>query len=180
MFIYYFKIFSFIILFYIYLLANNNDLRKNDCNYYSINFSLNIKCNRLLFQLEKEKSIYDDIDEVALFSGVDDERYKKNKKVKNRTTKEKQMKIQLERELMKEGKHQSCLSCGGSYTLKRCMKRTFKPLIKFIGKCISLIISSAGLLVHALLSGIWALLKWIYRFQIVQVVKTYICRLIKY
>ncbi|SOS76376.1 Plasmodium exported protein, unknown function [Plasmodium sp. gorilla clade G1] len=180
MFIYYFKIFSFIILFYIYLLANNNDLRKNDCNYYSINFSLNIKCNRLLFQVEKQEPNYDDIDEVALFSGVDDGRYNKKKKIKNRSPRERKIKIERERELMKEGENQLCLCCGSSYTLKRCMKRIFKPIIKFIGKCISLIISSAGLVVHAVLSGLWALLKWMYKFKIVQVVKTYVCRLIKY
>ncbi|EWC78977.1 hypothetical protein C923_00378 [Plasmodium falciparum UGT5.1] len=81
---------------------------------------------------------------------------------------------------MKEGENQLCLCCGSSYTLKRCMKRIFKPIIKFIGKCISLIISSAGLVVHAVLSGLWALLKWMYKFKIVQVVKTYVCRLIKY
>ncbi|SPJ11733.1 Plasmodium exported protein, unknown function [Plasmodium sp. DRC-Itaito] len=176
MFIYYFKIFSFIILF----LHINNDLRKNDCNYYSINFFLNIKCNRLLFQIEKQEPNYDDIDEVALFSGVDDGRYNKRKKVKARSPREKETKIQRERELMQKVEGKSCLFCGSPYTLKRCMKRIFKPIIKFIGKCISLIISSAGLVVHALLSGLWALLKWLYKFKTVQVVKTYICRYIKY
>ncbi|SOV83953.1 Plasmodium exported protein, unknown function [Plasmodium sp.] len=179
MFIYYFKIFSFVILFYIYLLVNNNDLLKNDCNYYSINFSLNIKSNRLLFQLEREEPNYDDIDEVALFSGVDDGRFnKKKKKVKNGSPMEEEITIESEGKFNLDAVYElEIIEC---YTLKRCLKRTFKPLIKFIGKCISLIISSAGLLVHALLSGLWALLKLIYKFKIVQAVKTYICRMIKY